>query len=319
MPQHAITLRSITSGFYGGREVAIADLPVEHRDVVNGAGAREVDMNGTYTVGQMYAQAYRLHTPRHPYPIVLLHGGGMTGAQWEATPDGRHGWLWRFLAAGFDVVVCDAAERGRASWAMFPQAYASAPLFRTKEEAWRLFRLGAAEGYSAQATKRMPFANQRFPLSHYDAFAKQFVARWLDHDAQTLAAYRVLLQEIGPCILIGHSQGGGYACTLAQDLPDQIKALIGVEPTGVPSVPSQSTLPPHLLLWGDHFEQSGDVWRNYRQHTDRYWDALQRTSTPAARLDLPAQGIKGNSHFCMLDDNSDEIAELLVKWLEPHL
>jgi len=32
-------------------------------------------------------------------------------------------------------------------------------------------------------------------------------------------------------------------------------------------------------------------------------------------LDLPAAGIAGNSHFCMLDRNSDRIAELIVDWL----
>ena len=30
-------------------------------------------------------------------PIVLLHGGGMTGAMWEQTPDGRPGWMQHFL------------------------------------------------------------------------------------------------------------------------------------------------------------------------------------------------------------------------------
>jgi hypothetical protein len=40
-----------------------------------------------------------------------------------------------FLRAGFDTYVSDAVERGRASWAPYPQVYAEAPYFRTAKEA----------------------------------------------------------------------------------------------------------------------------------------------------------------------------------------
>ena len=35
-------------------------------------------------------------------------------------------------------------------------------------------------------------------------------------------------------------------------------------------------------------------------------------------LDLPAEGIAGNSHMLMMDTNSDEIAARILEWVEAH-
>lgn len=58
----------------------------------------------------------------------------MTGVNWDTTPDGRPGWQMFFLRAGFDTYVSDAVERGRASWAPFPQVYPEAPFFRCQSD-----------------------------------------------------------------------------------------------------------------------------------------------------------------------------------------
>ena len=36
---------------------------------------------------------------------------------------------------------------------------------------------------------------------------------------------------------------------------------------------------------------------------------------PDFSLDLPARGITGNSHFPMMDGNSDQVARLVEDWL----
>jgi hypothetical protein len=76
----------------------------------------------------------------------------MTGVNWETTPDGRPGWQMYFLRAGFDTYVSDAVERGRASWAPFPQVYPDPPFFRTAKEAWeeRFASARSAPGMSIQ-------------------------------------------------------------------------------------------------------------------------------------------------------------------------
>ncbi|WP_202731768.1 alpha/beta fold hydrolase [Achromobacter xylosoxidans] len=314
MPDAPVLLKSLRSHFLGGREAVASGLPVLRRQVVGNGAARAIDMNGSYCAGQLYVQEYRLAEPRHPHPVLLWHGGGMSGAQWESTPDGRQGWLWRLLQSGYDVFVADAPERGRASWAMYPQIYDAAPIFRSKEEAWHLFRIGPADGYAPRGQPRRAHPGQQFPADAFDTFAKQFVPRWLAHDAMALDAYSELLDLAGPCIVIGHSQGGGYATQLARECPGPIRAVVAVEPTGTPERVDGPLPPPQLLVWGDHFDHH-DTWQRYRAQTDAYWNALRRAGRRADVLDLPAAGIAGNSHFCMLDRNSDRIAELIVDWL----
>ena len=91
MTDSPVLLKSLRSHFLGGEEVAVHGLPVQRKKVVGNASPRPIDMNGSYCAGQLYAQEYRLARPRSPYPVLLWHGGGMTGAQWESTPDGRQG------------------------------------------------------------------------------------------------------------------------------------------------------------------------------------------------------------------------------------
>ncbi|MCC3261824.1 hypothetical protein LLE87_26985, partial [Paenibacillus polymyxa] len=86
-----IFLKSMSSFFVGGATAVLEGLPVEYRSMVLNGSPREVNPNGEQVYGQMYVQEYRLAQPRHPDPVLLWHGGGMTGCTWETTPDGRNG------------------------------------------------------------------------------------------------------------------------------------------------------------------------------------------------------------------------------------
>ena len=90
----------------------------------------------------MYVQYVKLAQPRARVPLLLWHGGGLSGVTWETKPDGKPGWQQFFLNAGYDVYVSDAVERGRASWARYPEIFKAEPMFRPKKEAWELFRIG---------------------------------------------------------------------------------------------------------------------------------------------------------------------------------
>lgn len=308
-------LKSIGSFFVGGRTVTLAGLPVEQRRLAIGAAPRPVDPNGDHVTGQMYVQEYRLTAPRAPFPVVFWHGGGMTGANWETTPDGRPGWITQFLEAGFDVLVCDAVERGRSSWSMFPQIYEGAPLFRTKNEAWDMFRMGPAGSYATDPALRQPWPQVQFPPEAFDAFACQWVPRWVGHEAVTEAAYDALISRVGPCFVVGHSQGGGFALQMTQRRPADVRAVVALEPSGAPAAEGiSSALPPHLVMWGDHIAEHA-VWTRYRASVDAYLADLRRHAVPAHTLDLPAEGIAGNTHFLMMDRNGAQLAERIIAWL----
>ena len=72
-------------------------------------------------IGQMYVQYQIPAHKTHPYPIVMIHGGGQTGEGYYETPDGREGWATWFLRRGYAVYVVDQVDRGRSGY--FTEAY----------------------------------------------------------------------------------------------------------------------------------------------------------------------------------------------------
>ena len=302
----------------GGRQVTLSGLPTKEIVFTAGAPPAKVDPNGEFAVEQMYVQYVKLAQPKARVPILLWHGGGLTGVTWETKPDGKPGWQQFFLNAGYDVYVSDAVERGRASWARYPEIFKSEPMFRTKKEAWELFRIGPADSYATDPAKRRTHAGTQFPVEAFDQFGKQGVPRWATNDASTQAAYDALVQKVCPCVIVVHSQGGNFAFNAALKAPDKIKAVIAVEPSGAPD-PAKSNLAPvkavpHLFVWGDYLGEQ-DLWKRLTPNIDRYEAALRAQGGIADRLDLPKLGQRGNSHMLMMDRNSDAIAQLIQDWM----
>ena len=73
-------------------------------------------------------------------------------------------------------------------------------------------------------------AGIQFPVEAYDNFTKQIVPRWTTTDDAIVAAYTALVDKVCPCVLLFHSQAGGFGFTVAQSRPDKIKAIVAVEP-----------------------------------------------------------------------------------------
>ncbi len=313
MVSETVNLQAIRSFFIGGEAAHVAGLPIAHRSMVLNGAPREVNPNGTHVYGQMYVQEFRLAQPRQPLPVLLWHGGGMTGGSWDTTPDGRPGWAWRFMQAGYDVLVSDAVERGRSSFAMYPNIYKEEPIFRTKQEGWKTFRMGLE--YDDEPNVRHVFEQQRFPVAHFDDFAKHWVPRWPGHESMILHAYEQLIDRVGACIVVAHSQGAGFAAAIAQRRPGLVRQVVAIEPGGMPTRHTPQALPPHMVIWGDHIEPSGSHWTGYRQQSDAYFASIAEQAA-ITTLDLPREGVHGNSHFLMMDDNSDEVFARVHAWLQ---
>ena len=239
-----------------------------------GAPPIKVDPNGDFEVEQMYVQYVKLAQPKARVPLLLWHGGGLTGVTWETKPDGKPGWQKFFLQAGHDVYVSDAVERGRASWARYPEIFKSEPLFRTKKQAWEVFRIGPSYKLGGQ---RVAFAGQLFPIEAFDQFIKQGVPRWSTTDADPRRAYNALVQKVCPCVVVVHSQGGNFGFNAALTAPDKVKALIAVEPSGAPEPakvePAKLKGVPHLVVWGDFIDKSA-VWTRFVSAPNSYAEAL---------------------------------------------
>ena len=260
------------------------------------------DPRGHFAVEQTYVQYFiperRIDAP----PMVLVHGGGMTGSTWETTPDGRPGWLHLLLDRGFAVHVVDLPERGRAGFAA--GIWEEAPILRSAEEAWRLFRFGAPEDFA----RRQPFQGLQFPVAHFDSFMQRIVPRWLSTTAMQTAGLSHGLRRLKTATLICHSQGAEVAFDALRLAPGTLAGIIAVEPS---SQPGDGLECPLIILGGDNLD-CADHW----QVRGRAWAAscarLAEAGGAAGYLCTAAEVAPGGSHFLMMDAHGAEVLDLAL-------
>src|ERR1039458_5017844 len=75
--------------------------------------ARGTVVNGKQMYVEYMVPARPIDQAGHPYPIVMVHGGGGQGTDWMGTPDGRAGWATYFLQEGYSVYIVDRPGHGR--------------------------------------------------------------------------------------------------------------------------------------------------------------------------------------------------------------
>jgi hypothetical protein len=117
-----VVIRDMGSLHVGGEMFSLQGMPFRERVGTHQWAVYPVDQNGEIIADQMYVQYVKLERPTSEWPLLLWHGGGMSGVDWETTPDGRPGWQMFFLRAGFDVYVSDAVERGCALGRPIPRS-----------------------------------------------------------------------------------------------------------------------------------------------------------------------------------------------------
>src|SRR5215468_4177744 len=111
-----LMLRDMGSFHVGGRQIEITGQPIKEVVFTPGGVPAKVDPNGRYQVEQMYLQYFLPQTRKGKLPLLMWHGGGLTGVTYESKPDGGEGWLTMFIRKGWDVYISDAMERGRSGW-----------------------------------------------------------------------------------------------------------------------------------------------------------------------------------------------------------
>src|SRR5271170_5023690 len=89
--------------------------------------AKTTPVNGKdYVSHQMYVEVRVPAKQTHPYPIIMVHGGTMSGTNYTGTPDGREGWAQYFVRQGYAVYVVDQPGRARSPY--LAEAYGPAEL-----------------------------------------------------------------------------------------------------------------------------------------------------------------------------------------------
>ncbi len=198
-------------------------------------GGKTVKIDGkTFIAGQMYVE-YRIPAKQtHPYPIIFVHGGTRSGANWTGTSDGREGWAQYFARRGYAVYVVDQPGRGRSAYV--PEVYGP-PRFANAESAQQRYLQQSKYKLWPQAhlhTQWPGTGEIEDPASH------QIIGSFLPEIAFpksvafTNEAMVQLLDKIGPSIMLVHSQGGPMGWLAAEARPDLVRAIVAVEPNGPP-------------------------------------------------------------------------------------
>lgn len=312
----SVTIGEIGHFYVGGRQVDLQGVAPRVRFRAPDLPPQQVDPNGIFTVGATYVGVVKLAHPKHPYPIVMMPGGGLSGAAYETTPDGRPGWQWFFLRAGYSTYVVDLDQTGRSSWARYPEINPDEPAFRANAFLWEVFRIGPP-GSFASAGGPTAYPGSQFPVSAFQIFAKQAQPRFRMSAESEAALYDELLHDACPCILLTHSASGVGGMAAAARWPALVKAVISVEPADAPDTRTAVSATPHLFVWGDFLDpaQTDPEWSDEYKKSQAYQATLRANGVRADWMALPTQGIHGNSHMLMLDRNSDAVATIIERWL----
>jgi pimeloyl-ACP methyl ester carboxylesterase len=308
-----LVLREMGSFHLGGRVIEITGQPIKEIVFTPGGVPAKMDPNGKYQVEQMYVQYFLPQNRKGKLPLLLWHGGGLTGVTYETKPDGSEGWLAYFVRKGWDTYLSDAVERGRSGWT---NTFKGDAVFLPLGDPWERFRIGPPGSWNDDKAKRVTYSGTQFPIEAYEQFMRQGVPRWLTTDEQIVAAYVELVDKVCPCVVLVHSQSGSFGFKALEARPDKVKALVAVEPTlgGDRNKIASIKDTPILVVYGDNAKDH-PRWSKIRQGGVDYAGALKLAGGNIDVVDLPDVGIRGNSHMIMMDKNSDQVADLIQKWL----
>lgn len=268
-------------------------------------------------------------------PIVYLHGYGQSRMGWMTTPDGRDGWATMFLRNGHSAFLVDQPGRGEAGaqvsmstdgfldvWSEDSKEY------KPGDQAWYThFRIGRV------APER--YEGSQFPEGEeaQDQFFRQMTPNTGNfNQATAAAALGEVMAEVkertgNKSIFITHSQGGA----VGWDVPvENISAIVAIEPGGTPEVDSEQynrlleAKIPITIYFGDYIDngpediQSTAFWKGVRDGALAFAEAYNAAGGDCTVVDLPKEGITGNSHFMFQEMNNDVIAEHIENWLGEH-
>lgn len=199
-------------------------------------GGRTVtDLHGdTHLVGQMYVRSYPGLDPTLT-PIALFHGGAQTGHFYEHAPDGGPGFAQLLARLGRTTYVVDLPGVGRSKY----YAPTDGPVTHYSAELIELiFTATSVHGHwpTAGLHTQWPGSGQRGdPI--FDAFYASQVGRLTDESSterSVCAAGADLVDRIGPCFLLTHSQSGPFGWHIANARPRAVRGIVAIEPKGPP-------------------------------------------------------------------------------------
>ena len=225
--------------------------------------ARGTMVNGA----QLYVEHWIPRQVQHPLPVVLIHGGYGQGTDWLSTPDGRRGWASLLLEQGYKVYLVDRPGQGRNPHHPWVHGLydAQAPTFERVSNSVRSAQWPGTGASNDPAVEQVA-ASMGQPM----AVNAITVELWGSRGA-------MLLDDIGPSILVTHGDGVTFARAARDARPALVRGIAALEP----SSPAAAG--------------SGEF-------------VLDRTG-------LKERGIAGNGPMLMMERNNRETLQLAVEWM----
>lgn len=292
---------------------------------------------------------YQIPPNPRRFPLVLTHGSSTK--TWETTFDGRDGFKNIFLRRGFATYMTDLPRVGRAGQGCAATSYS--PQCNNDQWSFTTWRLGTWLPGEPEPTfypgvqfpTNDPAALDEFFRIQYPEF------RAIENVRVETDALAILLGEVGTSIVLTHSSSanrGWVAATKSDniaaivayepgdyifpetEMPDAVRRADGADVVPGLAVPladfKRLTTMPIQIVWADYIPAELDPANvgpllpldNRRVNVARsrlFGDAINRHGGDAEILMLRDIGIRGNTHFPMLDLNNLEIADLLSKYL----
>ena len=283
----------------------LADWSYSFVGVEHAVLARGTICNGM----QMFVERFIPVAVRHPYAIVLIHGGWGQGSDWFSAPDAqqkataRRGWAQLLLEQGYKVYVVDRPGQGRNPYFPWTHGYfdEQAPTLEATERSVKNAANtqwpgdGDANDYAVlQATAAMgqPMANNALTQNV-----------WRTRGA-------MLLDEIGPAILLTHGDGAVFAWVAAQERPQLVKAIVVVEQPAASingQTVSKLTQIPLAIVSA---EASSSVTSD-----PAIADALRKAGCSVDHIVLAQHNIRGNGPMVMWEKNNREALVPVLAWM----
>lgn len=271
-------------------------------------------------------------------PVMMIHGGAHTGACWLATPDGRPGWAHVFVAAGYPVVVPDWPGRGRSGYLSSDKIDGNLVVAGLGKVLARIGRPAIVMTHSMSG-----------------AYGWKLLELFGEHIAKLVAVapgppgniqpVAEIVSESADTITLRGTGGTTNTAPLREPAPIDPafveQKLIGAS-THFPRafIPNYAEalnpVPPRLFLErrnvrggqlrvSDFAKYQGkrvlvvtgtDDFDHARAIDEPIAGWLNQNGAKADFIYLGDRGIVGNGHMLMLERNSDDIARLIIDWIE---
>ena len=262
---------------------------------------------------QLFVEHWIPTAVQHPYPVVLIHGGYGQGTDWMSTPDGRRGWVSHFLEQGYKVYVADRPGQGRNPYQPWVHGTfdAQAPTFeRVASNIGKFTVQGGANLHS-----QWPGSGEA-----NDPAIAQVVASMgqpMASNALTQNVWRtrgaLLLEEIGPSILVTHGDGVLFAWVAAQARPNLVKGIVAVEQS---AQSMQGQTPQRLTALASVPVAIVTAEASSSAVSDPdIAAALRQAGLRVEHIRLAERGIRGNGPMVMMEKNNREALRPVLDWM----